>query len=77
VIESYLQISNNQYVSIGGGPISSAIASSGQMTATAFVYANSATASGTIIKNWPGDSTNDQFQLGFQANTGIISGYLR
>jgi len=72
-----LDFGNNQYVSVVGSPISSAIASSGQMTATAWVYASSATASGTIIKDWPTDSSNDQFQLGFQASTGNISGYIK
>ncbi len=71
-----LNFGNNQYVSIAGTPISTAIASSSQMTATAWVYANSATPWGTIIKDWPDYSGNDQFHLGFEGTTTKISAYI-
>ena len=68
-----LDFGSDQYVKVPYTSISPAIAGTGQMTGTAWVYANSAPSWGTIMKSWPGDSGNDQFHLGFDATSGQIS----
>ena len=72
-----LSFGSSQYVSIGDSAIAPAIVSSSQVTGTAWVYVNAATTSGAILKDWPDDSANDQFELGFEGNTGKISAYIK
>jgi Concanavalin A-like lectin/glucanases superfamily/The GLUG motif len=75
-ISGALNFTTTNYVTAPGAGISSSTVSTGKVAAAAWVYLNSAAPWGTIVKNWPEDSSNNQFHFGLQESTGNLSVYI-